>query len=103
MILHNFNDRSTDGVNPSSVLVSDASGNLYGETLVGGLYGQGTVFQLKPGTDGLWEEALLHNFQVHNDGNNPNGLMLGPDGQLFGTTGFGGRFGDGTVFEISHR
>lgn len=103
MILHNFNDRPTDGVNPSSVLVSDASGNLYGETLVGGLYGQGTVFVLKPGTYRLWQETLLYNFQVHNDGNNPNGLTMGPDGQLFGTTGFGGRFGDGTVFQISHK
>jgi uncharacterized repeat protein (TIGR03803 family) len=99
-ILHNFNDRLTDGVSPSSVLVFDASGNLYGETLVGGSYGQGTVFRLKQGTHGLWGETVLHNFKLNNDGNNPNGLMIGRDG-LFGTTGFGGRYGDGTVFEIT--
>jgi uncharacterized repeat protein (TIGR03803 family) len=99
-ILHNFNDRATDGVGPSSNLVFDAAGNLYGETLVGGTEGVGTVFQLRPGADG-WSETLLHSFSSKRDGNNPNGLMMGPGGKLFGTTGFGGHYGDGTIFQMT--
>ena len=37
-----------DGVNPSSGLVMDASGNLYGTTSTGGGNGLGTVFRITP-------------------------------------------------------
>jgi uncharacterized repeat protein (TIGR03803 family) len=40
--------QSTDGSSPWRGLVFDAAGNLYGTTLLGGAYGQGTVFELKP-------------------------------------------------------
>ena len=41
----------TDGQNPVAGLVADAAGNLFGTTQSGGVYGQGTVFELaKSGT-----------------------------------------------------
>ena len=45
-VLHQFN--GTDGVDPRdfSGLIFDASGNLYGTTTRGGVYGYGAVFQL---------------------------------------------------------
>lgn len=46
-ILHNFGSGS-DGGSPSSTLVFDSSGNLYGTTVRGGAYGSGTVFKITP-------------------------------------------------------
>ena len=102
-ILHNFNAANLDGINPSSTLLLDASGNLYGVTLVGGSSGQGTAFELKPTSNGGWTETILHNFSGQDaDGYNPNaGLIFDAAGNLYGTTGEGGDFGEGTVFEIT--
>jgi uncharacterized repeat protein (TIGR03803 family) len=50
-ILHNFGN-GTDGVYPSGNLLPDAAGDLYGVTNQGGTYkgvfGSGTVFEIKP-------------------------------------------------------
>jgi uncharacterized repeat protein (TIGR03803 family) len=35
-----------DGAVPQSGLIQDSSGNLYGTTLIGGIYGYGTVFEV---------------------------------------------------------
>jgi uncharacterized repeat protein (TIGR03803 family) len=102
-ILHNFNDKLQDGVNPSGTLIFDASsGNLYGVTLVGGSSGGGTVFKLTPTASGSWTETLVHQFGKGGvDGYNPNaGLIFGSSGNLFGTTGQGGTYNEGTVFEV---
>jgi uncharacterized repeat protein (TIGR03803 family) len=40
--------KGTDGSFPLKGLVLDAAGNIYGTTLVGGAYGDGVVFELKP-------------------------------------------------------
>ena len=47
-ILHSFNNNGLDGYFPSAALVLDGKGNLYGTTHVGGTYGYGAVFELKP-------------------------------------------------------
>jgi len=47
-ILHRFNDNGKDGNHPQASLVFDASGNLYGTTYDGGVYGDGTVFEITP-------------------------------------------------------
>jgi uncharacterized repeat protein (TIGR03803 family) len=44
--------------------------------------------------------ALLHSFDV-TDGYEPNGLVLGTDGNFYGTTAAGGTSGDGVVFKIT--
>ena len=43
-ILHNFT--GADGENPVAGLVLDASGNLYGATLIGGSFSQGIAFEI---------------------------------------------------------
>ncbi|MFY9675369.1 MAG: choice-of-anchor tandem repeat GloVer-containing protein [Terriglobales bacterium] len=47
-ILHNFSFNDGDGNDPSSGLIFDSAGNLYGTTIVGGAYNGGTVFEILP-------------------------------------------------------
>jgi uncharacterized repeat protein (TIGR03803 family) len=92
------------GWGPETALVRDKNGNLYGTTFVGGHggcnnhSGCGTVFRLKPtGT-----MAVLHRFKASSEGWGPNGgLVLDSDGNLYGTTVYGGAYGSGTAFEIT--
>ncbi len=46
-VLHSFGNGG-DGTYPSGGLIFDGVGNLYGTTVVGGAYSQGTVFELTP-------------------------------------------------------
>ena len=93
----------TDGAYSVAGLVRDTQGNLYGTTYQGGgtgcnNLGCGTVFELTPsGT-----LKVLYTFNGKADGATPlSGLILDKAGNLYGTTGYGGTSGDGTVFEIT--
>ncbi|HEY6447386.1 MAG TPA: choice-of-anchor tandem repeat GloVer-containing protein [Acidobacteriaceae bacterium] len=103
-VLYSFN--GTDGSYPKGGLVRDADGNLYGTTAYGGPKGYGTVFKLTP--DGVF--TVLHKFHGAPDGATPRGdLLLGADGNIYGTTTEGGTgcpnpygpTGCGTVFKIT--
>jgi uncharacterized repeat protein (TIGR03803 family) len=99
-VLHSFNFRSGDGGAPYSGLVFDPSGNLYGTTYVGGAYGDGTVFQLKPGAKGKWTESVIHSFDG-NDGNSPQSdLTIDAGGSLYGVCA-GGPRDNGEVFKLT--
>ena len=93
-----------DGNQPIAGVVFDNAGNLYGTTQLGGSYGHGTVFQLKPSASG-WKKTMLHSF-TGKDGSNPYGdLMVDAQSNLYGTTIFGGKgrcngHGCGVVFEL---
>jgi uncharacterized repeat protein (TIGR03803 family) len=99
--LHSFN--TTDGANPTAALIFDAAGNLYGTTRGGGANGGGTAFELTPGMDGGWVEVRLVDFSPYNAGGAYPcaGLILDAAGNLYGTTTGNGKFGYGTVFEIT--
>jgi uncharacterized repeat protein (TIGR03803 family) len=90
-----------DGAYPVGVLVQGRDGYFYGTTYHGGTpvgnSGSGTVFQIS--TNG----ALigLYSFTGSHDGADPNGLVRGSDGYLYGTTRAGGVNNNGTVFQIS--
>jgi len=102
-VLHNFDYNHKDGTLPEPSLIFDRSGNLYGTTDLGGKYEYGTAFELSPKAGGGWTETVLHSFN-HNgkDGTYPYaGLIVDADGNLYGTTWEGGKYGDGTVFELS--
>jgi uncharacterized repeat protein (TIGR03803 family) len=101
-LMHSFNINGKDGVNPFSGVIFDLAGNLYGTTLSGGNQDHGMVFELSPLAGGSWQERVLHNFDGK-DGSNPYaGLILDGDGNLYGTTAYGGSSGGaGTVFELS--
>jgi uncharacterized repeat protein (TIGR03803 family) len=88
-----------DGWAPNGPPTLDQSGNVYGTTLYGGAYGQGTVFELIP-SGGGWTEKIIHNFTGGSDGAWPNTLLSGPNGNLYGTTQFGGG-GGGVIFQLA--
>jgi uncharacterized repeat protein (TIGR03803 family) len=99
-VLHSFTGRN-DGSNPDWVAI-DRHGNLYGTTLGGGVDGAGTVFKLSHGPSG-WILTPLHGFGSGNDGVGPAGVVIGPDGRLYGATTGGGGGPDpaGTVFSLA--
>lgn len=96
---------NNDGWNPTSNLIFDGKGNLYG-TLSQGLNCTdcGAVFELSPQHDGTWKETILHAFSTSvtaKDGYTPlGGLVLDSEGSLYGTTEYGGTYNYGTVFQI---
>jgi len=91
-----------DGKDPESALILDAAGNLYGTTNAGGFYGCGAVFELAKNSDGSWTESVLYAFTGGNDGSGPfAGLVFDAYGNLYGTTGNGGDYGDGTAYELT--
>jgi uncharacterized repeat protein (TIGR03803 family) len=97
-VLHRFKG-ATDGANPNFNLIFDAAGNLYGTTPGGGAHGGGTVFKLKPDSDGSWTENVLYSFCSNcGDAEYPvGGLVFDAMGNLYGTTGSQ----SGTVFKLA--
>ena len=107
-VLYTFTG-GADGGNPSSSVIFDASGNLYGVTADGGTGSGcsgsecGTVFELSPVSGGAWSENVIYNFNGI-DGDDPVGnLSFDQAGNLYGTTrsGVSGAV-EGTVFELTH-
>jgi uncharacterized repeat protein (TIGR03803 family) len=92
-----------DGAGPYGGLIFDSVGNLYGTTTIGGVYDQGTVFELTVNSDGTYSETVLHSFNPNaGDGSTPYcSLALDRSGNLYGTTYYGGTYGNGTVFELA--
>lgn len=99
----------TDGLFPYQAdLLFDRSGNIYGTTLYGGLYGDGTcaerwncgtVYELKH-MGNSWTEILLHSFNGNPDGAEPySGVIFDSAGNLYGTT-YRGPNG-GTVYQLT--
>jgi uncharacterized repeat protein (TIGR03803 family) len=101
--LYSFCNQSgcTDGANPGAGLVQAANGDFYGTTEYGGYDNGGTVFKI--GADGTL--TTLYTFCAKTgceDGKNPfAGLIQTTDGNLYGTTYYGGASGYGTVFRIT--
>lgn len=79
------------------VTAFDSAGNLYGISGPGA-YGLGSVFELSPAQGG-WTEKTLYDFVGGNGGGNPNSLLLGLDGNLYGAAG-GGQYEEGVVFQL---
>src|SRR5271168_485774 len=108
-VLHTFTGAPKDGAYPNDAPVLDEKGNLYGTTYSGGIYNVGTVYKLssiKTGKKkGTWHLGVLYSFKREHhseDGIYPAaGIVFDKTGNIYGTTLFGGRYGDGTVFEIA--
>jgi len=99
-----YSFKLSDGANPEFVTPAQSrDGDIYGTTFIGGSStacgpGCGTVFKITPqgaltsvsfgvdGTEGAGPEA---------------GLVLGPNGLLYGTTFSGGASGNGEVFSLN--
>ncbi|MGA3068382.1 MAG: choice-of-anchor tandem repeat GloVer-containing protein, partial [Tepidisphaeraceae bacterium] len=89
----------TDGATPTGRVAIDSAGDLFG-VAYGGLYSDGTVFEIAHGTDVI---STVDSFNG-TDGvsqNNLGTLIFDSNCDLFGTTSYGGTYGDGSVFEIA--
>jgi uncharacterized repeat protein (TIGR03803 family) len=95
-VLHSFTG-GADGMNPSTGLISDSAGNLYGTTPTGGASGWGVVFEVN--TAGT--ETVLYSFKGGDDGGKPEaGLIRDLPGNLYGTAIYS-ESGFGVVFKIA--
>ena len=83
-----------DGSDPNAGLAFDSKGDEFGTTAGGGVYGDGTIFEIKSGTI-----VTLFSFKG-TDGAIPAGGLLEVGSELFGTTESGGSGNIGTLFEI---
>jgi uncharacterized repeat protein (TIGR03803 family) len=100
-VLHAFTG-SSDGRLPQGPLLLDVDGSLYGTTYQGGdlscgsFFGCGVVFKI----DAAGSYSVLHTFEL-TDGASPYvGLARDSQGNLYGTTAFGGTRDYGVIFEI---
>jgi uncharacterized repeat protein (TIGR03803 family) len=101
--LVNFHGSNGDFPLRLGALIQGTDGSMYGAAEIGGTNGGGTLFRLSP-TGGL---KTIYNFcsQAPNcsDGTHPYaGLVLGTDGNFYGTTNKNGGTADtGTLFKIT--
>jgi uncharacterized repeat protein (TIGR03803 family) len=104
-LIHTFEGSPNDGCDAGGAMVV-GGGSFYGTTFGCGKYGYGTVFTLAP--DG--SESLFYSFKGGRDGFNPDaGLIIDAQGNLYGTTDYGGKVsactngagGCGTVFRLA--
>jgi uncharacterized repeat protein (TIGR03803 family) len=107
-VLYSFTG-GADGGHPRGSLLLDKQGNLYGTTEYGGLTGNcsqggtgcGVVFKVSS----AGQETVLHSFSpTDGDGYTPlSGLVADAQGNLYGTTFYGGTFNFGTVYKLTPR
>ncbi|HEX8814327.1 MAG TPA: choice-of-anchor tandem repeat GloVer-containing protein [Terriglobales bacterium] len=93
-------DGGSGGANPDGPVVFDGKGNLYGTTFQGGAGGAGVVFELSPTKNG-WTETVLHSFSGPDGADSEAAVVFDAKGNLYGTTTYGGTYGDGAVFELT--
>jgi uncharacterized repeat protein (TIGR03803 family) len=101
--LHSFCSQSgcTDGEFPQTGLIQAIDGNFYGTTILGGAYGNGTIFKITP------TGTLTALYSVCSQVGCPDGnylyapLTQATDGNLYGIMQIGGSHGYGTIFRIT--
>jgi len=94
---------------PYARVVFGPDGHLYGTSWGGGPYSFGTVFKLTPPV-GICRDAAcywtvndVHDFGLGTDGQGPyyGDVIWDQQGNMYGTTFYGGTFGNGTVYELT--
>jgi uncharacterized repeat protein (TIGR03803 family) len=108
-ILHSFGPTYHEPIAPQGALVQGADGLLYGTTVSGGggtgcfwIFACGAVFK----TTLTGELSIVYSFAMTSraDGDGPSQLILGRDGNFYGTTSSGGELGGdlvGTAFRLT--
>ena len=108
-VLYIFPQNGTEGASPGfSTVTIDKSGNLYGTTERGGAYSGervgGTLWRLSPSTTGRgsWTQTTLNDFTAAPDPAAPqSGVIFTSNGDLVGTTIYGGADNIGTVYSYT--
>ncbi len=101
--LHSFEPTSlyppetnSDGAYPLAGLLLSGD-TLYGTAQDGGAFGTGTIFAVKTDGSGF---TNLYTFTAGSDGASPTANLILSGDTLYGTTEFGGRGDNGTVFSL---
>jgi len=99
--LHSFTG-GNDSSSPCAALTLGPDGNFYGTTYgssdpYGGLNLWGTVFEVT--SNGVF--TTLVSFAGTNGENSKASLTLGPDGNFYGTTSYGGADGIGEIYRLN--
>jgi uncharacterized repeat protein (TIGR03803 family) len=89
-----------DGINPIGPVLGD-DGNFYGTTASGGSYGEGSVFQITPSRTLSTIYSFCTRLACKDGADARSGIILGSDGNFYGTTYYGGANNEGTVFKIT--
>jgi len=98
-VLHHFMGTNDDGRLPIGALAQSADGMLYGTTYYDGANGVGTVFRIDTNGNNY---VVLRSFSGSTDGSQPMaGVVVGPDGYLYGTTRYGGATDAGVAFRMA--
>jgi uncharacterized repeat protein (TIGR03803 family) len=95
-VLKHFTGGSDGGAPYASLVISDNT--LYGTTLGGGGYGNGTIFKLNIDGSGF---GVLQNFADPAEGANCYADLLLSGGTLYGTATWGGSSNSGTIFKLN--
>jgi uncharacterized repeat protein (TIGR03803 family) len=88
-----------EGTQPYGSLLRDKNGAFYGTNKSGGSKGHRNVLKL----DSAGSLTVLHTFgkDVAFDGATPEGNLIGDAlGNFYGTTLYGGQYGEGTLFKL---
>ena len=95
-VLYSFTG-ATDGGYPTSGVIRDSAGNLYGTAGVGGTANGGVVYKVSA----AGQETVLYSFTGGVDGKSPSGgVIRDPAGNLYGTTEYGGTGNAGMVYKL---
>ncbi len=111
-VIHSFSD-GIGGNSPWSEITIGPGGHMYGTTLFGGdnhdfycYYGCGIVYEIYQ-RNGSWIFTTLHEFLIQEGANPHSGVVIGPDGALYGAASEGGLqesdcdlAGCGTVYKL---
>jgi len=100
--IHAFGETG-DGQNPQSGLTPDSQGNLYGTALRGGANGGGTVYRLRPNSNGTLSETVIYSFSstVGDPTSVFSGVTFGGGTTMYGTSSGGGTLGNGAIYQIA--
>ncbi len=102
-VIHQFsggNDGAVGGLGPLLIAGSD----VYGVAELGGKYQSGVVFKASPAGGGAWSYSVLYAFKGLPDAGSPyGGVIANSNGDLFGTTYYGGTSGNGAIYELVPR
>jgi uncharacterized repeat protein (TIGR03803 family) len=91
-----------EGEEPYSPLLLLPNGQFYGTAALGGPRSDGTIFRFGTGEpiNVIYDFGVTDANHRNLDGIGPNGLVLGADGRIYGTTQTGSNNGGGTIFRV---
>lgn len=89
------------GTIPTGRIVQHPDGNFYGCTISGGVYERGTVFKMTPSGAVSTLVSFTGTSGSARGASPSDGLVVGADGSLYGSTLAGGQWEFGTIFKVT--